>query len=95
MSNLFIARDQTLITPNLSRCGVAGVQRERILDLAPERNIPIRIETFGVDAMLQADEIFLVNSLIGLWQIRELSGKRWGKGETAGKMRRWLDEVEV
>jgi 4-amino-4-deoxychorismate lyase len=95
MSNLFIARDQTLITPDLNRCGVAGVQRERVLEFAAEHDVPIRIETFPMEALLRADEGCLVNSLIGLWRIKELDRKHWENGEMAGRISCWLDETEV
>lgn len=92
MTNLFIVEHGALATPDLSRCGVAGVTRERIFARAAEHGIVCRIEHMAVDRVLRADEAFLVNSLIGVWQIRELGGKAWTPGPLAASVRRWLDE---
>ncbi|HEU0234683.1 MAG TPA: aminodeoxychorismate lyase, partial [Gallionella sp.] len=66
-SNLFMVRDGALLTPDLSRCGVAGVQRERVMEWAATHHVPCRVEQFGLAELLAADEVFLVNSIIGLW----------------------------
>ncbi len=93
MSNLFIVENGALATPNLSRCGVAGVTRERILAHAAERGIVCRVEHIALDRIMRADEVFLVNSLIGVWQIRQLEDRKtWMPGLLAGHVRRWLDE---
>lgn len=80
MSNLFIVENGTLVTPDLSRCGVAGVTRERVLDIAGLLNIPCRVETLPLQRVLDASEIFFVNSLIGLWPVAALADKRWLAG---------------
>ena len=41
MSNLFIVKDGTLVTPDLTRCGVAGVMRDLVMELAQESRNPI------------------------------------------------------
>lgn len=92
MSNLFIVENGALATPDLSRCGVAGVTRERVFAHAAEHGIVCRVEPISFDRVLRADEVFVVNSLIGLWQIRELERKAWVPGLLAARVRRWLDE---
>ena len=76
-SNLFIVCGGALLTPNLTYCGVAGVQRERVIQWAAMNNVPCRIEQLGLAELLAADEVFLVNSVIGLWPIRELQDRQW------------------
>lgn len=76
-SNLFFVRDGRLCTPDLSRCGVAGVQRERVLFWAKSRGIFVEIGHFQLEEMVQADELFLVNSVIGLWPVRAFQQRRW------------------
>ncbi len=39
---------------------------------------------------MDADEIFLVNSVIGLWQVRRFEGIDWDKGQMSAKFREWL-----
>lgn len=90
-SNLFMVRGGALLTPDLSRCGVAGMQRERVLEWAATHNVPCRIAQFGLDELLAADELFLVNSIIGLWPVRELQHRAWSRFPVAMQAREWLD----
>lgn len=91
MTNLFMVKEGSLITPDLSRCGVAGVQRELILETAHNNGISASVENISLDFLLQADEIFLVNSVIGAWQVRELLGNEWGRGKMIETVRQWLN----
>ncbi|MDE2150241.1 MAG: aminodeoxychorismate lyase [Gammaproteobacteria bacterium] len=76
-SNLFWAADGCLYTPDLSRCGVAGRMRERVLELAQAQKLPVRIMRQSLPALFSADEAFVTNSLIGIWPLRELDHRRW------------------
>lgn len=90
MSNLFLVRRGVLITPDLSRCGVAGVTRERILDWAQQVGIATEIRAVPFDELLDADECLVCNSLIGVWQVRELENRRWGSGVLTPQIREFL-----
>jgi 4-amino-4-deoxychorismate lyase len=76
-SNIFVYSNGVLITPYLSRSGVSGVQRGRVITWAKQQNIPLQVRDIQLDELLQADELFLTNSVIGLWSIRELNEQRW------------------
>ena len=78
-SNLFVVSGGKLITPELSHSGVAGVQRDRVIEWSKQNNMPLEIRNIGLDEVMQADELFVVNSIIGLWPIRELEQRRWMK----------------
>ncbi|MGB5440319.1 MAG: aminodeoxychorismate lyase [Gammaproteobacteria bacterium] len=68
-SNLFIVSDGVLLTPDLSHCGVAGVMRTIILEQAQRQRLKWRIVQLGQQDLLRADEVFLANSLIGIWPV--------------------------
>lgn len=72
-SNIFMVKGSNLLTPELSRCGVAGVQRERVIEWAAQQGMLCKYAHITLDELLQADEIFLVNSVIGLWPVREIA----------------------
>lgn len=92
MSNLFIVERDALATPDLSRCGVAGVTRDRVIEAAASHRIICRVEHIGLGRVLQAQEALLVNSLIGVWQVRALGDKAWAQGTLVARVRQWLDE---
>lgn len=93
MSNIFLIRNSELVTPDLACCGVAGVQRERVLELARSNNIPARIANVSLGELLAADEAFLINSVIGVWQIAALGEKSWSPGPMTRQIRCWLDHA--
>lgn len=92
MSNLFIAEQENLVTPELTRCGVAGVARSRIIQSAERHGQPVRFEPISRERLLAADGVFLCNSLIGVWRVAELEKIHWPDNGWAEKLRSWLDE---
>lgn len=91
-SNIFILQGRTLYTPDLERSGVAGVTRSHILDVAGKLGLSVRIEPLSLERVLSAEEMMLCNSVLGVWQVRELAGKTWSKGGLAMRLRNLLNE---
>lgn len=81
LSNVFFVCHGVLHTPDVSGCGVAGVTRAAILDIARRRNWPTKIGAFRMEDLLQAQEIFVCNSLIGVWPVTALDEYAWTRGE--------------
>jgi 4-amino-4-deoxychorismate lyase len=90
MSNILFRDGNHLMTPDLGRCGVAGLQRERILDVAPELGLQVQIGHFPLDAVLAADEVLVCNSLIGIWPVRAIGSWRWDGVELAAALQHKL-----
>lgn len=76
-TNLFWVLGNRLVTPSLSRCGVAGMMRKKLLALAKEAGIEVVIGDQTRSMLMAADEAFLCNSLIGIWPIRKLESQIW------------------
>jgi 4-amino-4-deoxychorismate lyase len=74
MTNLFLAQDGILTTPDLSRCGILGIMREHILEAAADLGISIRIQPIRIEDVYNAQEAFVCNSIIGIWPIRHIHG---------------------
>lgn len=85
-SNLFIVRGGVLITPDLSRSGVAGVMRAELLAQAEVLGIPAAVEPVSEEQLLAADEVFVCNSLYGVWPVTALQGHRWPVGPLTRKL---------
>ncbi|WP_289282725.1 aminotransferase class IV, partial [Methylophaga sp. UBA5088] len=47
MSNLFLVKDEHLLTPNLNESGIEGIMRQRVIELASVLNIPTEITTLN------------------------------------------------
>ncbi len=76
-SNVFWVRDGRLFTPELRDYGVAGLMRDRVRVLARNMEIPIETGSYPLQDLLNADEAFVTNSLIGVWPLRRLEGRDW------------------
>jgi len=85
-SNLFLVKDGVLLTAELSRCGVAGVMRAEVLAQAEHLGVALRVRDIAFDELLQADEVFLCNSLYGIWPVRELAASVWPAGPLTRKL---------
>ena len=72
MSNIFAALNNVLLTPDLSRCGIVGIMREQIIDIAHESNISVQTRNIPRDELLQSQEIFISNSVIGICRVKQL-----------------------
>jgi len=94
MSNLFIVESGTLVTPPLTRCGVAGVTREWIIEASAKQELSCREEPVTQARLLDAEEALLVNSVIGVWQIGECCKRSWKPGSWSARVREWLDAGE-
>lgn len=76
--NLFFVKDHVLMTPRMSDAGVKGVMRRLILErIAPACSIIVREDDLPVDALIQADEVFLSNSVRGVWPVKGFEQKSW------------------
>lgn len=93
-SNLFLLREGVLITPPLNSCGVAGVQRDRVMAYAQQQGVPLQLRDIFLDEVYSADELFLVNSVIGVWSVRALEHKRWTAFSFVTRMRSVLAQKE-
>lgn len=79
-SNLFVVTNGRLYTPKIDRCGVAGIIRSVILDSAVEQELPVEEANLSVADVVNADELFLTNSIILLWPIKRFMDKTFGVG---------------
>ncbi|HWV09494.1 MAG TPA: aminodeoxychorismate lyase [Pseudomonas sp.] len=85
-SNLFLVRDGRLSTPDLSGYGVAGVMRAELLAQAAALGIDTEVRGITLDELLAADEVFLCNSVYGVWPVRALQAHDWPVGPLTRKL---------
>jgi 4-amino-4-deoxychorismate lyase len=86
MSNLFLVSDGRLLTPDLSECGVAGVMRELVLELAAGLGVACRVQAIDTATLTAADEVFVTNSVIGLWPVVAVGDYRYRVGEVTRRV---------
>jgi 4-amino-4-deoxychorismate lyase len=90
MSNIFARFDTVLVTPDLSQCGVAGVTRQRIFELAAVLNLTVEVMQLSLSRLLQADEVIICNSLYGVFQVNKIGDATWSQQALAKTFRNLL-----
>jgi 4-amino-4-deoxychorismate lyase len=76
MSNVFFVDGNVLVTPAITRCGVAGVMRRVVMErVAPQLGLQVRETSIAPGSIAQFDAGFLTNAVIGIWPIRQLFGR--------------------
>lgn len=93
-SNLFAFIDGRLITPDLTASGVAGVQRDRVMAWAEQNDVRCEVARVRMIDLLGAEEMFLVNSVFGLWPIARLNGKDYTQRNISRAIQSWLNDAQ-
>jgi 4-amino-4-deoxychorismate lyase len=86
MTNLFVVEDGILTTPILDQAGVAGVMRDQVMRRARESGMVMRLDHLTSTRVMEADEIFLSNSLIGIRPVLRLAKRLWRRGPVTSRM---------
>jgi 4-amino-4-deoxychorismate lyase len=92
LSNIFIVHQGALLTPSVEQAGVAGVMRAVILDRASMKGIQaLEVEPFTIDQLMQADEVFVCNSVIGIWPVIQCDAASWPVGRMTRCLQQWIE----
>ena len=94
MSNLFLVKENVIYTPKLDQCGVAGIIRSIILETAAQQELKTEQNTLDRQDVVSADELFVTNSVIGLWPIRRIEQHRFNVGTITRKAITWLEDYK-
>lgn len=90
-SNLFIVAGAVLATPSLARCGIKGVMRRAVLEAARTLRLRAEERDFLPAELDKADEVFVANSLFGIWPVAAVDGRRFAVGATTRRLMAHLD----
>ena len=90
MSNVFIVRDNAVVTPAITRCGVSGVMRRHLLAELHRAGIETQVVDLDLDEALDADAMFLTNSQFGLLAVERCEDRRWAGHPLTGRATKLL-----
>ncbi len=80
MSNVFLIKDNVLYTPEITLSGVKGIIRDIIIQLAKKYVTPVIEKKLTKDEFFAADQVFMTNSIIGIWPIKQLEWRNYEVG---------------
>lgn len=94
-SNIFMVKSGMLITPPLDRCGIEGITRATIMDIAAKVGIPCHQAYIRQQDLLSADEVFMCNSVIGIWPIKQIDEQSISIGVITSLLQTQLSSFEI
>ncbi len=94
-SNVFIVKDDLVSTPKLESAGVAGVAREYIISQLDSLGMRFESVSLSVNQIEAADDVFLSNSVIGIWPVKQFRSKIYSSLKTSHKLLKLMIKNEV
>jgi branched-subunit amino acid aminotransferase/4-amino-4-deoxychorismate lyase len=76
-ANLFWTKNGTIFTPALSTGAIAGITRACVIDIAHKQFLPLVEGVYEMNALVDADEIFLTSSGIGVAPVTTFDFRRY------------------
>lgn len=95
MSNLFFLHKGVLHTPSLHNCGVAGIMRGHIIETAQTWGVPVAQGNYPLPSLFAADEVFISNSILGIWPVRSLLQQQWPLGSLTQDLQQQLLQQQI
>ena len=90
MSNVFFESEGKWITPKLDSAGVEGIMRNFILQNASEFSMQCEQSTVTLQQLDNADAIFVCNSVIGVWPVKEFHSKKYSVSDSTRRLMQYL-----
>jgi 4-amino-4-deoxychorismate lyase len=90
-TNVFAVRASELLTPAVSRNGIAGVMRRVVLERAGDVGLKPIETAMELEDIERADELFMTNALVGIFPVARLDGRSYGVGPATRRLMRHLE----
>lgn len=71
-TNIFSIKNNVLYTSPSTRGILAGITRQKVIDLALKHNIELKEEPYSVEFLKNADEVFITSTIIELLPVRQI-----------------------
>ena len=96
-SNLVLVINGHLVTPDLNRAGVKGIMLDYLMQQFAAAGHGVKMQTVRMPDVLAAEELFLCNSVFGVWPVRKLvenaTVKTWPIGARTQQAQCYFDEL--
>ncbi len=88
VSNVFVVTGGRLLTPPVEDGLLPGITRAAVLEVADDLAIPAEQRSLTVHDLLDADEVFLTNSIMEVMPVARVEARAIGSGEPGPVTRR-------
>ena len=91
-ANIFVVRNDKVVTPPLSSGCLEGVTRGVLMEIAAEAGTTVVEQTLRPDDLYAAEEVFITSTNRNVIGVKEIAGRVTGAGVT-GELTKKLDEA--
>lgn len=91
-ANIFVVRNDKVVTPPLSSGCLEGVTRGVLMEIAAEAGTTVVEQTLRPDDLYAAEEVFITSTNRNVIGVKEIAGRVTGAGVT-GELTKKLDET--
>jgi D-amino acid aminotransferase len=85
-SNIFAVKDNRVFTTSLTQNILPGITRRLVIDICQKNKIKFSEKRLHYFNLLEADEIFLTNSIMEIMPVKKVDGHEIGSGIVPGKI---------
>ena len=78
VSNIFFVNNGSIVTSSLDTNILPGITRRTVLDICTDSSIPASEKLFKAEALLNADEVFITNSLMEIMPVSKIENYKIG-----------------
>jgi branched-chain amino acid aminotransferase len=89
-ANLFVVKNDRVLTPPLSSGCLEGVTRGVLMEIASEAGTSVGEQTLRIEDLLSADEVFITSTNRNVIGVKEIAGQMIGDGK-GGEVTKRLD----
>jgi branched-chain amino acid aminotransferase len=82
IANIFLIKDEVVYTPALPEGCVAGVMRRNLVEKLAAGDYKVVEGKICVDDLLNADEVFLTNSIYNMRWVQSIGDKKYSNEQT-------------
>ena len=80
--NIFIVRDEKIITPPLNSSALEGITRDAVIKIGKDLEMLVLETNITRSELMMADEVFLTGTAAEITPINGIDGKKIGNGKS-------------
>lgn len=95
-ANIFIVKQNTLITPDTASDLLEGINRQTVLEIAEDLGIPYKVRSIDLTELYTANEVFACGTSSFVAPVKEIDARKIGNGEIGNitaKIRQRHEEI--
>ena len=89
--NIFLVKNNRLVTPSLSSSALDGITRKSIITLAKDMKLKVKVRKVSKNELKLADEVFLTGTAAEITPIIKVDKKKIGSGKVGNITKLLMD----